>query len=55
MAFDSLGNQFSIIEQTVFLATLMQHFKVTLSSFKTPLNAGAINTVQELKINLTKW
>merc|ERR1711939_1289641 len=49
-----LGNQFSLVEQTVFLATLIQHFKVTLHSYQPPLNTSAVNQVLELKVNLSK-
>jgi cytochrome P450 len=49
-----LGNQFSLVEQTVFLATLMQHFKVSVSSHTPSPSVSAINRVGELKLSLTK-
>jgi cytochrome P450 len=48
-----LGNQFSLVEQTVFTATLLQHVTLdSLSAFKPP-NTNAINKPMELKVNLS--
>jgi cytochrome P450 len=50
-----LGNQFSLVEQAVFFATFLQHFKVDkLTAFK-PItgNHPAFNQPKEVKVTLT--
>ncbi len=53
--FDSLGNQFSLVEQSVFVATLLQHFKVASLDFVAPQTANnpIVNQLSGLKVNLT--
>jgi cytochrome P450 len=50
-----LGNQFSLVEQAVFFATFLQHFKVdSLCAFKPSTgNHPAFNQPKELKVKLT--
>jgi cytochrome P450 len=51
-----LGNQFSLVEQTVFVATLLQRFKIeSISSCTLPPTVEGINKLHELKVNIVKW
>jgi len=54
-----LGNQFSLVEQTVFVATLLQHFKWSIVEYKkrngmAALNGPMVATVRLEEINSTK-
>eukprot|EP00029_Vermamoeba_vermiformis_P004740 TRINITY_DN1534_c1_g1_i1.p1 TRINITY_DN1534_c1_g1~~TRINITY_DN1534_c1_g1_i1.p1 ORF type:complete len:473 (-),score=96.63 TRINITY_DN1534_c1_g1_i1:52-1449(-) len=51
-----LGNQFSLVEQAVFFATFMQHFKVdSLRAFQPPTGANPMfNQPKEVKVALAK-
>jgi hypothetical protein len=55
----SLGNQFSLVEQTVFVVTLLQHFKWSIGEFKlregmTAINGPAVATVKLEELNSAK-
>jgi cytochrome P450 len=54
-----LGNQFSLVEQTVFVVTLLQHFKWSIGEFKlregmTAINGPAVATVKLEELNSAK-
>jgi cytochrome P450 len=51
-----LGNQFSLIEQTVFIATVLQRFRIkSVSSHKPAIGSNPVlNQMVELKVNLEK-
>eukprot|EP00029_Vermamoeba_vermiformis_P014639 TRINITY_DN9753_c0_g1_i1.p1 TRINITY_DN9753_c0_g1~~TRINITY_DN9753_c0_g1_i1.p1 ORF type:complete len:463 (-),score=88.56 TRINITY_DN9753_c0_g1_i1:16-1404(-) len=51
-----LGNQFSLIEQTVCVATVLQHFRIKSVSSYTPAVGSnpVLNQLLELKVNLEK-
>eukprot|EP00029_Vermamoeba_vermiformis_P004743 TRINITY_DN1534_c1_g2_i2.p1 TRINITY_DN1534_c1_g2~~TRINITY_DN1534_c1_g2_i2.p1 ORF type:complete len:325 (-),score=79.34 TRINITY_DN1534_c1_g2_i2:1032-2006(-) len=50
-----LGNQFSLVEQTVFIATFLQHFRVTSLDFVAAQTANnpIVNQLSGLKVNIT--
>jgi hypothetical protein len=52
----SLGNQFSLVEQTVFVATFMQHFRTkSVDSFAPPDGSNPIlNQVAKLSVFIEK-
>jgi cytochrome P450 len=49
-----LGNQFSLVEQTVFMTTFLQHFSIKSLDFVAPQTANnpILNQIPGLKVNI---
>jgi cytochrome P450 len=49
----SLGNQFSLLEQAVFLATLFQHYRITgVTEFKQQSRLAQMNKPESLHVSI---
>jgi cytochrome P450 len=49
-----IGNQFSVIEQTVFVSMLLQKYSWTTATYKPPTVNPILNHPDELSLNLTR-